>query len=101
MTAARTHILSLYRRILRAAANYPSRNAPRIVADVRREFREHRALDDEARVSACVREAEDGLSQLLIFQTGEGKLAGTEIELDVGNPAYWNEDGPFGKRDER
>ena len=99
MAAARAHVLGLYRKILRAATNYPSRNAPRIVAEVKQEFRDNAAVSDAAKVAACVKEAEDGLAQLLIFQTGEGELAGSNISLNVGEPAYWNKDGPFGGGD--
>ena len=93
---SRAHILGLYRNILRAAANYPSRNAPRIVADVKREFRENASMTDPHKVAAALKEARDGLCQLRMFQAGEGELAKTEMTLEVGNPAFWSEDGPFG-----
>ena len=69
-----------------SAWKYPSRNAGRIVAEVKEEFRRDASLTEPAAIAAATKEAEDGLSQLLMFQTGEGgNMDQSSIELEVGN----------------
>ncbi|KAL4420953.1 hypothetical protein ABPG77_004582 [Micractinium sp. CCAP 211/92] len=43
-------VLLLYRRILKAAKLFPSVKREAIIHDIRREFREHKALSDPAKL---------------------------------------------------
>mmetsp|Transcript_27516 Transcript_27516/g.40437 ORF Transcript_27516/g.40437 Transcript_27516/m.40437 type:complete len:106 (-) Transcript_27516:106-423(-) len=67
-TATGKELLSLYRKILRSAAVYPSKNRLRIYEAIRQEFRENKSMDpksDETQVKVSI--AIKGLSQLKQF----------------------------------
>ena len=56
-------VRSLYRQILRAAAEWPSIKRAAIIQEIRREFRENKSVTAE-RKAALLRQAHDGLDTL-------------------------------------
>ena len=63
MAASRTQILSLYKRILFAAARFPSKNRDRVYGEIRDEFRRNATLTG-AEAEAEVTLAQQSLRQL-------------------------------------
>jgi len=65
MTARRSAVLALYKRVLKGAAKFPSKNRWKVYEEIRVEFREKAALDPEsAKAAECVKVAEDSLAHL-------------------------------------
>eukprot|EP00566_Odontella_aurita_P034868 CAMPEP_0113565672 /NCGR_PEP_ID=MMETSP0015_2-20120614/22310_1 /TAXON_ID=2838 /ORGANISM="Odontella" /LENGTH=78 /DNA_ID=CAMNT_0000467901 /DNA_START=113 /DNA_END=346 /DNA_ORIENTATION=- /assembly_acc=CAM_ASM_000160 len=61
-------LLSLYRRVLRSCATYPSKNRWRIYESIREEFRENSGLDpDLPETREKIKLAHQGLGQLRMY----------------------------------
>lgn len=71
-------LLHLYRRLLRAAATYPSKNRWGIHAAIREEFRDNRSLDpDDPKTLKQIHVAKKGLGQLQMYD---------QMNLSKGDP---------------
>ena len=72
-------MLLLYRRILKAAVRFPSIKRDAVVADIKREFREHAGLADPAAVRHELGVALRSLEQLEAYAgvSGEGGSGGS------------------------
>ncbi len=57
-------VLTLYRRILRAAQSFPSIKRDSIIRDIKAEFREHRALTDDSLIQQRIQVAQRSLEDL-------------------------------------
>jgi len=57
-------VITLYRRILRAAQSFPSIKRDSIIQDIKAEFREHRALTDDAVIQQRIQVARRSLEDL-------------------------------------
>ena len=62
--SSQSTVLTLYRRILRAAQSFPSIKRDSIIRDIKTEFREHRALTDEAVIQQRIQVAQRSLEDL-------------------------------------
>jgi len=61
------NVLHLYRRILKAAATFPSIKREGIIKDIKIEFRENSIESDQAKVAVFHQTAQRSYSQLLTF----------------------------------
>ena len=74
-------VLLLYRRILKAAARFPSIKRDAVVADIKREFRDHAALADPAAVRHELGVALRSLEQLEAYTGMHGSSADLVVSL--------------------
>mmetsp|Transcript_32936 Transcript_32936/g.102076 ORF Transcript_32936/g.102076 Transcript_32936/m.102076 type:complete len:98 (+) Transcript_32936:1342-1635(+) len=84
MAASRTQILSLYKRILFAAARFPSKNRDRVYGEIRDEFRRNATLTG-AEAEAEVTLAQQSLRQLEAYTNMDRSSSNWEINLE-SNP---------------
>lgn len=100
--SSRKDILSLYKKILRAAERYPSRRQPHIYEAIREDFREFAdldAVDDKERLQKQLAIAYKGLSQLQQFDVanmtgGNVKSTSWEVQMEqnpMPKPADYDE----------
>ena len=59
--------LRLYRQILKATKRFPSKNKDGLYAEIQREFREHRHLEEKGKIEEKRAIAIDGLDRLRAF----------------------------------
>ncbi len=62
--SSQSTVLTLYRRILRAAQSFPSIKRDSIIRDIKTEFREHRALTDDSVIQQRIQVARRSLEDL-------------------------------------
>lgn len=79
MSTTGSTVLLLYRRILRAARSFPSVKRDNIIRDIKAEFREHSALEDQSKIAERVRVAQRSLEELESY-VGMSKSGGDTIE---------------------
>mmetsp|Transcript_42812 Transcript_42812/g.128516 ORF Transcript_42812/g.128516 Transcript_42812/m.128516 type:complete len:95 (+) Transcript_42812:267-551(+) len=80
----RQAVLRLYRDILTAARYFPSRKRDRIIDGIKQEFRDGRALTDEAKVQHALRVARRGLSDLQSYlPVNMTQKGGTDISITL------------------
>lgn len=65
--AHRSHVLALYRSLLRHGSRFPSKKRLAILSDIRTEFREKKDLTDPKEVRVAVHVAEKGLETMLKY----------------------------------
>ena len=65
--SGRAQILSLYRRILFAAARFPSKNRAGLIEEIKTEFRENAGATDAGDVQKKLALARDGLDRMRAF----------------------------------
>jgi len=64
---SRAHVLHLYRQVLKAAQQFPSKKRASIIVDIKAEFREGAGVTEAAEVSRRLKLAQDGLARLLSY----------------------------------
>ena len=79
--ATRPQLLSLYRRILFAAARFPSKNRASVYAEIRDEFRRNATLTGDA-AAAQVALAQQSLRQLEAYTTMTRSTGNWEITME-------------------
>lgn len=80
--AHRSHVLSLYRNLLRHGARFPSRKRLAILYDIRTEFREKKDLTDPKEVRVAVHIAEKGLETMMKYTTLDKKASDWSVTLE-------------------
>ena len=80
-------VLTVYRRILKAAARYPSVKRPQIIRDIKVEFREGRACADAAEVQTRQQAAVSSLEQLEAYAGVTGGKGDWNLSLAGGGDA--------------
>ena len=60
-------MLHLYRQVLKAAQQFPSKKRALIIVDIKAEFREGAGVTEAAEVSRRLKLAQDGLARLLSY----------------------------------
>ena len=78
----RSALLRLYRDLLAHARRFPSKKRAGIVADVRAEWREKRALRDPARVAHAVEVAVRGLATLRKYTALDARAGDWAVQLE-------------------
>jgi hypothetical protein len=78
----RSSLLRLYRDLLAHARRFPSKKRAGIVADVRAEWREKRALADPARVAHAVEVAVRGLATLRKYTALDARAQEWSVQLE-------------------
>ena len=73
----RAEVLGLYKRILRAAQDYPSLKQRKIANEIRCEFRCNSKEEDATKIEKMLAEAKSGLKQLLHFVGERARLRAT------------------------
>ncbi|KAK9796333.1 hypothetical protein WJX73_006911 [Symbiochloris irregularis] len=79
-------LVGLYKQILRAAYRFPSIKRNKIVADIRSEFREGKALTDHAEITRRRTLASDGLRQLEDYVGIDKSSPDWQVSLRGGSP---------------
>jgi LYR motif-containing protein 4 len=74
--------LSLYKNILRGAQRFPSIKRDGLVQEIRLNFRQNRALEDEKEIQKCLSIAIKGLSQLSMYTSLKPSASQWSVTLD-------------------
>lgn len=80
--AHKSHVLALYRNILRQGARFPSKKRLAILSDIRLEFREKAHLTDPKDVRVAVHIAEQGLETMLKYTTLDKDASDWSVTLE-------------------
>jgi hypothetical protein len=91
---SRSDLLSLYRRMLRSAAVFPSRNRAGLVVEIKAEWRANAGLEPSPRRDAQIALAADGLRQLDAY--GAAAAAPGEAEIGPGRGLHGGSAGVGG-----
>ena len=96
---SRSELLNLYRRLLRACENYPSKNKMKIYGSIREEFRLHKDLDPKSEKTAKeISVALKGLQQLHQF---DNRMGSSNFSVQLEQNPFPKPDNYKDKRTER
>mgnify|MGYP001086776683 FL=1 len=80
-----TAVLGLYKRLLRAAAQYPSKKRDGLLVEIKNEFRRHRTVTDPQQVHRLLQQAQGGLRHLDAFVSMQSQ-GSQHWSIDYGKP---------------
>jgi len=76
-----TSTIALYRRVLKSAKKFPSRNKNAIAEEIKFEFRAHKTLTDSKEIARRIEIARDGLDRMNAFSNMDAKSSTWQVSL--------------------